>query len=486
MVAVCESSKDHATSQTRDASLRPLLWTLLLGGSVVSISNSALNPAIPVFMSVFSVDIVMGGWVLNAYVLAMSIGLMVSGYLSKHFVFKRIYILAMFGFMLGSVLGMLAESMTMVIAARAMQGISGGLIIPLSIGMLYQVYPKSKHGRVMALWGIVVMMALAFGPLLGAYLVEHFAWWTLFAVTLPLSVAVLLLSWRLPALVNDKYDVKKSQPARFDTLGFVGLLLWLLALMAWLSSLKTDAATSAANALQTGAIALAFMCAFVLWWRYEAKQSAPLINVRLFVQRTYLHTTLISITQTIGLMIGLLLLPIIVQDVMGSSALWTGAILMAATVVSSVTTHFAGRQVDKHGARTIGLIGIALGALSMLLLAASLYQPTLWLLFIVMSVQGIGVGLAYLPTTSVGLSSLDKSVVTEGAALNNISRRIVSTIVIALVTVYVAGRDAVSVVNQTVGALSTAAAIQDVFVVLAMVLLLTLFCAYRLPKHAAK
>ncbi|GAA0314218.1 MFS transporter [Psychrobacter aestuarii] len=482
MVAVCESSKDHAISQISDAPLRPLLWTLLLGGSVVSISNSALNPAIPVFMSVFSVDIVTGGWVLNAYVLAMSIGLMVSGYISKRFVFKRVYILAMFGFMLGSVLGMLAESMTMVIAARAMQGLSGGLIIPLSIGMLYQVYPKSKHGRVMALWGIVVMMALAFGPLLGAYLVEHFAWWTLFAVTLPLSVAVLLLSWRLPALVNDKDNAKKNQPARFDTLGFVGLLLWLLALMAWLSSLKTDAA----NALQTGAIALAFVFAFVLWWRYEAKQSTPLINVRLFVQRTYLHTTLISITQTIGLMIGLLLLPIIVQDVMGSSALWTGAILMAATVVSSVTTHFAGRQVDKHGARTIGLVGIALGALSMLLLAASLYQPTLWLLFIVMSVQGVGVGLAYLPTTSVGLSSLDKSVVTEGAALNNISRRIVSTIVITLVTVYVAGRDAVSVTHQTLGALTTAAAIQDVFVVLAVVLLSTLFCAYRLPKHAAQ
>ena len=78
-----------------------VLLTLLLGGTVISFSNSALNPAIPVFMSVFAVDIVMGGWVLNAYILSMSVGLMLSGYLNKQFAFKTVYLLAIIGFMLG-------------------------------------------------------------------------------------------------------------------------------------------------------------------------------------------------------------------------------------------------------------------------------------------------------------------------------------------------------------------------------------------------
>ena len=114
--------------------VRQVLFILLLGGTVVSFSNSALNPAIPVFMSVFDVDIIIAGWVLNAYMLSMSVGLMLSGYLNKRFAFKPVYSGAIVGFMLGSVLGMLAPSMAMVIVARAVQGLGGGLIIPLSIG----------------------------------------------------------------------------------------------------------------------------------------------------------------------------------------------------------------------------------------------------------------------------------------------------------------------------------------------------------------
>ena len=469
MMASLNSSQE-LTSNSR----HQVLLTLLLGGTVISFGNSALNPAIPIFMSVFDVDIVMGGWVLNAYVLSMSVGLMLSGYLHKEFAFKPVYLTAIIGFMLGSVIGMCAPSMTMVIVARAIQGLSGGLTIPLSIGMLYQIYPQHRHGRVMALWGIVIMMSLAFGPLIGAYLVEQFAWWTLFAVTLPLSAVVTLMVWRLLPNIGSPKASKT-----FDTIGFVSLLIWLLALMTWLSTLKTGFYTSLTSVIKTSLVAAMFLISFMVWWAYERRQSQPLLNVRLFRNTVYLHSTIISVTQTLGLMVGLLLLPILVQEIMGESALWTGVILMTATLMSSITTHFAGKRVDKHGARDIGILGIILSASSMLL-AWCLYQPTLWLLILIMSLQGVGVGLAYLPTTTVGFSSLAKEGVTEGAALNNISRRIVSTIFITLVTLYVAGRGAQLL--ATGSAQSVGTAIQEVFVILAVILFLTIFSARRLPK----
>ncbi|MGP5549931.1 MFS transporter [Psychrobacter namhaensis] len=470
MMASLNSSQE-LTSNSR----HQVLLTLLLGGTVISFGNSALNPAIPIFMSVFDVDIVMGGWVLNAYVLSMSVGLMLSGYLHKEFAFKPVYLTAIIGFMLGSVIGMCAPSMTMVIVARAIQGLSGGLTIPLSIGMLYQIYPQHRHGRVMALWGIVIMMSLAFGPLIGAYLVEQFAWWTLFAVTLPLSAVVTLMVWRLLPNIGSPKASKT-----FDTIGFVSLLIWLLALMTWLSTLKTGFYTSLTSVIKTSLVAAMFLISFMVWWAYERRQSQPLLNVRLFRNTVYLHSTIISVTQTLGLMVGLLLLPILVQEIMGESALWTGVILMTATLMSSITTHFAGKRVDKHGARDIGILGIILSASSMLLLAWCLYQPTLWLLMLIMSLQGVGVGLAYLPTTTVGFSSLAKEVVTEGAALNNISRRIVSTIFITLVTLYVAGRGAQLLATGSIQSVGTA--IQEVFVILAVILFLTIFSARRLPK----
>lgn len=472
MMPSLDSSHGLTEKQVRQVQL-----TLLFGGTVVSFSNSALNPAIPVFMSVFAVDIVMGGWVLNAYILSMSVGLMLSGYLNKQLAFKTLYSTAVLGFMLGSVIGMLAPSMMMVIVARAVQGFSGGLIIPLSIGMLYQIYPQHRHGRVMALWGIVIMMSLAFGPLLGAYLVEQFAWWTLFAITLPLSALVMVMVW---TLLPDVREPKARKP--FDIIGFFSLLVLLLALMIWLSTLKAGFHSSFARLLGTGLLAALFLLSFLGWWAYERQQSQPLLDVRLFNNKVYLHSTIISITQTLGLMVGLLLLPILIQEVMGESALWTGVILMISTLVSSITTHFAGKHVDRYGARTIGILGIMISALSMLMLAWCLYQPALWLLMAIMSVQGFGVGLAYLPTTTIGFSSLDKVVVTEGAALNNISRRIVSTIFITLVTVYVAGRGA-----QLLAAgnnLSVSTAIQEIVVILAVILFLTVFSARQLPKSA--
>ena len=458
-----------------DKQIQYVLLTLLLGGTVVSLSNSALNPAIPVFMSVFSVDIVMGGWVLNAYVLAMSIGLMLSGYLNKKYPFKHVYLVAIVGFMLGSIIGMLASSMGMVIAARAIQGLSGGLIIPLSMGMLYQIYPQHRHGRVMALWGIVVMMSLAFGPLVGAYLVEQFAWWTLFAVTLPLSAAVMMMAWRL---LPDRRP--SEQTSTFDTFGFMSLLVWLLALMLWLGTLKIDFQKGLFDIVILCSLTGGFLLSALVWWRYESNTLHPLLNVRLFNNTTYLHSTVISITQTLGLMLCLLLLPIIIQEIMGESALWTGVVLMVATLVASITTHYAGKTVDKSGARTIGIFGIVISALSTFMLAWCLYQPSLWLLMLVMSVRGVGVGLAYLPTTTVGFSSLPKEVVTEGAALNNIGRRIVSTVVITVATIYIEGRGTQLLsVGSSEG---MASAIQEVLIVIAVLLLLTLPSAYKLPR----
>lgn len=450
-----------------------VLFILLLGGTVVSFNNSALNPAIPVFMSVFDVDIIIAGWVLNAYMLSMSVGLMLSGYLNKRFAFKPVYSGAILGFMLGSVLGMLAPSMAMVIVARAVQGLGGGLIIPLSIGMLYQIYPQHKHGRVMALWGIFIMISLAFGPLIGAYLMEQFAWWTLFAATIPLSALVMVMVWLfLPQFRSPTIS------SSFDMVGFVSLLVWLLALMTWLNTLKADFQATLANVIGTGLLAILFSIFFVIWWVYERRQSQPLLNVHLFTNKIYLHSTIISVTQTLGL----LLLPILIQEVMGESTLWTGIILMTATLMSSITTHFSGKRVDRYGARGIGVLGIIISSSSMLMLAWCLYQPTLWVLMVVMSVQGVGVGLAYLPTTTVGFSSLSKEVVTEGAALNNISRRIVSTVFITLVTFYVAGRGAQLLANGSTQ--SIAAAIQEIFVMLAVTLFLTVFSARRLPKAA--
>ncbi|WP_227429413.1 MFS transporter [Psychrobacter sp. I-STPA6b] len=460
-----------------------VLYTLLLGGIVISFSNSALNPAIPIFMQVFNVDLVMGSWVLNAYVMAMSIGLMLSGYLSQKLSLKHLYLIGIAIFTAGSVVGALALNMPMVIIARVIQGFAGGIVIPLSIGVIYRMYPQNQHGRMMALWGIVIMMALAFGPLIGAYLVEKFAWWLLFASTIPLSViAILLAFWRLP----DSHS-ETTKPF-FDAIGFWWLLAWLVSLMLCINYLKSHSIASPTLLLTTLTVGSAvFLISGWFWWRYESRHSSALLNVNLFKNIIYRDSIIISVTQTLGLMLCLLLLPVVIQDIMKQSTLWTGVILMLSTLVASITTHFAGKVVDNHGARKIGMIGIAISAIATLLFVAVMLTRNMWLVLFIMCLRGVGVGLAYLPTTTVGLSSLSNIDVTEGAAVNNISRRIISTIFLVLVTLYIDTRQSYLMLGHDTSFANSAMiqVIQEGFLMVSILLLLTLPCAWRLPKTSS-
>ena len=469
-------SSTSNNSQLSDRQNHRVLVTLLFGGVVVSLNNSALNPAIPVFMTFFNVNIVMASWVLNAYMLGMSIGLMLSGYLSKRFVLKPTYSIAFGGFIIASIIGAQASSMAEVIAARAIQGICGGLIIPFSIGTIYQLYPENRHGRMMALWGIVIMLSLSIGPLFGAYLIEELSWQLVFSTSSVLSLVVLLMAWLLlPAT-----ELKNTEKP-FDLLGFISLFAWLVLLTTWLSRLSAKDLSGHSLLIHCAAL-IVFVYAGLRWWRYQNSHSNPIINVQLFRNHTYLHSTIISVTQTLGLMICLVLIPVIIQEIMEQSVIWTGVTLLIATLVTSITTHYAGKKVDQAGARSIGLVGIVISSLSTLLLAWCLYQPNLWILIFIVSLRGVGVGLSYLSTTSVGFSSLPKESVTEGAAINNISRRIASTLFIAITTVYIESRETQLQLN--LGNWATTQAMQEVFILVAIMLLLTLPSAHKLPKPA--
>ncbi len=467
-------AKSYDASSNVQPDTRRVLLVLLLGGVVVSLNNSALNPAVPIFMQLFNTDFVTGGWVLNGYMLAMSIGLMLAAYVKRIVGLKLAYVSSFLVFAIGSLLGALANSIDVVITARLIQGFCGGLIIPLSIGALYQTYPKDMHGRMMALWGIVIMMSLSFGPVFGAVITEYLSWHMLFIVPALLSVVVVLISSQMM-----QNPAPQDTKTTFDGVGFCMLALLVIGLSVWLSSLSSGNHDQASWDIL---IATAFIIVGVIWWRFERAHSNPVINVSLFSNSAYRHANVISVSQTIGLMACLLLLPIVIQTIMQLSPLWTGVTLLLATFAASITTHFAGKIVDQRGARTIGVVGIALSVIATLLLVWCLYQPTLCALIVVMILRAVGVGLSYIPTTSVGFSSLTKDQVTEGAAINNLCRRMATVLSISLITLYVDVRS----ISYRGAQDGLTVAIQDVFITLSLFLLLTIWSALKLPKTAAK
>ena len=450
----------------------PRAWVVvnvLLGTMTVSLNNSSLNPALPAFMQAFAIGPLMATWIVAAFMTSMGMTMPLTSFLSQRLGRRRLYLWGVALFIGGSLLGALADSIALVIAARVVQGIASGLMIPLSLAIIFSVYAKDERGRVTGLWGAAVMLAPAVGPLCGSLLLEWFSWRSLFLMNVPIGVVALLMGLAvLPA----------SEPAErkpFDLAGYLLIASGIGLLMIAISRLHHAAAL--ANPLNLGLLLVALLClaAFV---RLELRREAPLLNLRIFALRGYRLSVIIAVVQSVGMFECLVLLPLLVQTVLGYSAICTGLALLCTAVFASLFGRMGGSALDRHGPRRVVSIGLLLTGLSTLALGLLPANAAIGLVFALMMLRGAGLGLSYMPVTTAGLNALPEPMVTQGAAMNNISRRLVSSLGIVIASLWLEFRLVDGGVQAQAGLSS---AISEVFVVTGLLILLALPCAWRFP-----
>ncbi|PMY38622.1 MFS transporter [Pseudomonas sp. GW456-L14] len=450
----------------------PRAWVVvnvLLGTMTVSLNNSSLNPALPAFMQAFAIGPLMATWIVAAFMTSMGMTMPLTSFLSQRLGRRRLYLWGVALFIGGSLLGALADSIALVIAARVVQGIASGLMIPLSLAIIFAVYAKDERGRVTGLWGAAVMLAPAVGPLCGSLLLEWFSWRSLFLMNVPIGVVALLMGLAvLPA----------SEPAErkpFDLAGYLLIASGIGLLMIAISRLHHAAAL--ANPLNLGLLLVALLClsAFV---RLELRREAPLLNLRIFALRGYRLSVIIAVVQSVGMFECLVLLPLLVQTVLGYSAIWTGLALLCTAVFASLFGRMGGSALDRHGPRRVVSIGLLLTGLSTLALGLLPANAAIGLVFALMMLRGAGLGLSYMPVTTAGLNALPEPMVTQGAAMNNISRRLVSSLGIVIASLWLEFRLVDGGAQAQAGMSS---AISEVFVATGLLILLALPCAWRFP-----
>ncbi|MFC5695538.1 DHA2 family efflux MFS transporter permease subunit [Pseudomonas sp. GCM10022186] len=451
----------------------PRRWVVvnvLLGTLTVSLSNSSLNPALPAFMSVFGIGPLMATWIVAAFMTSMGMTMPLTSYLSQWVGRKRLYLWGVALFIGGSLLGALADSIALVITARVAQGIASGLMIPLSLAIIFSVYPKDERGRVTGLWGAAVMLAPAVGPLCGSLLLEWFSWRSLFLMNVPIGVLALLMGFAvLPA----------SEPAErkpFDLAGYLLIAAGVGLLM--IATGRLHHAEGLADPLNLGMLLVALLC-LVAFVRVELGREAPLLNLRIFALRGYRLSVIIAVVQSVGMFECLVLLPLLVQTVLGYSAIWTGLALLCTAAFASLFGRFGGNALDRHGPRTVVSLGLLLTGASTLALGLLEADAAIGLVFVLMMVRGAGLGLSYMPVTTAGLNALPEPMVTQGAAMNNISRRLVSALAIVIASLWLEFRLAAAGLEAQQAA--TPSAIGEVFVATGILILLALPCAWRFP-----
>ena len=417
-----------------------LKWAIVaaasLGALLEVIDTSIVNVALNDMQASLSATVSEIGWVVSGYAIANVILIPLSAWLGERFGTKNYFIFSLIGFTISSVVCGLSVNLSMMIAARIVQGLCGGGLLAKAQAILFTTFPPAEQGMAQAVFGLGVIVGPAIGPTLGGYLVDGPGWRWIFFVNLPVGIVATLIS--LYALPKDhKHSTRPTTGV--DWWGILFLIVAVGSLQTFLEEGQQDD-WFASSFITTLAIASAI--GFVLFiWR-ELSVRNPAVNLRVLQHRSLAAGSIFSGILGLGLYGTTFVIPIFAQGVLQFTATQTGLLLAPSALASAIAMMLMSRLTGKIDARLligIGAVGISL---SMFQLASitpqsgkdDLFYPLIW--------RGVFTIFMYLPLNLAALSSLPKSEIADGSGFFNLTRQMGGSIAIAALTTLLDNREA--------------------------------------------
>lgn len=401
----------------------PLL-ALILGTLMAMIDSTIVNVAIPTMITQFGATPDEIQWVVTVFLLVLGVVVPVSAWLGDRFGLTQVYVASLGLFTLGSALCGLSWSLPALVGFRVLQGVGGGLMMPLTMAIVYRIVPRDRIGTAMGFYGIAYAAGPALGPTLGGYLVQYVDWRAIFWVNVPLGI----LTMSLALAVLPRFPAQRR--AGFDTPGFVTSAAGLGLLFLALSEGQSWGWGSASIVL----LLVAGLWLLVLFTLIELQSPHPLIDVRLFRHTVFTLSILLVMICTIALYAADFFVPLFMQRIQGHGALATGLTLLPSGLAMAVFMPLAGRAYDRVGARvpvTIGMIGLVAASLLFNRLEYATAEAAIaaWMI-----VRNVALGIAWMPSATAGISVVPVPDISRASALNNICSRIASAMGLAVLT----------------------------------------------------
>lgn len=403
------------------------------------LDTSIVNVALPKMMSVFGVTQSDIEWVVTAYALVSGALVPVTGYLGDRFGYKRIFLIANVIFTLGSGLCGAAWSNDSMIVFRIIQAIGGGALMPISMAMIFRMFPPEKRGMAMGLFGIAIMFAPATGPTLSGYIVEYLDWRLIFTINVPIGI----IDFFLAAAVLTEFKAPVTQ--KFDLWGFLTSTTGLATLLYGIGKVS-EKGWGDSEVITFVTIGITCLTIFVF---IELLIEHPMLDLTLLKNSTYTLSLIISSIATLIMMGVLFLLPIFLQTLSGLSAIQTGLILLPQAIVSGIMMPIAGALFDKIGARLLAVIGLLFTALSLYLSSALDLNTAFSVLITWLVLRAIGMGLMMMPIQTAGMNTVPMHKMGQGTALSNTIRQISASFGIAWLALLYSDRRTFHVADLT-------------------------------------
>jgi MFS transporter, DHA2 family, multidrug resistance protein len=365
--------------------------------------------------------------VLTSYLVANAVILPASTWFSSFFGRKRFLIACTLVFTGASLLCGVATSMTMLVASRALQGLGGGAMQPLSQAILLESFPPSKRGAATALFGIAIVVAPILGPTLGGWLTDNWSWRWAFYINLPVGVlAFFLMSW----LVEDPPYIRAGRSGRIDGMGFALMTLFLGTLQIMLDK-GQDADWFSAVWLRWFAVISALsLIGFIvreLWTEH------PLVDLRVFKNRNFAVSCVLFGLFGMSLYALITLQPLFLQSLLGYTAFDSGLSVSPRGFGAFAALFFVGALVGRVDARLLAGIGFAVVGLSSFLLSRLNLQMAMGNIIPANMLQGFGVGCIFVPLTTLSVGTLRNEQIGNALGLQNLIRNIGGSIGLSVV-----------------------------------------------------
>ncbi|WP_371580364.1 MFS transporter [Streptomyces sp. NBC_01314] len=389
---------------------------------IVSLDNTVLNVALPSMQRDLNASLAGLQWTIDAYTLVLAALLMLAGSTADRIGRRRVFMAGLVVFTAGSVLCSLAPNLESLVAFRMVQAVGGSMLNPVAMSIITNTFTDPRErARAIGVWGGVVGISMAAGPIIGGVLVDSVGWRSIFWINLPVGLVALLLTWRY---VPESRAPKARRPDP------VGQLL-VIALLGSLTYAIIEAPTApVAETLALGGVALAALLALL---RYEPRREEPLIDLRFFRSAPFSGATVTAVSAFAALGGFLFLSTLYLQNVRGLDALHAGLWMLPMAFLCFVCAPVAGRLVGSRGPRLPLLVaGVAMTASGVLFAAfeAETANVTLVIGYILF---GLGFGFVNAPITNTAVSGMPRAQAGVAAAVASTSRQIGQTLGVAVI-----------------------------------------------------
>ncbi len=424
-----------SSTKTESTKIDPRVWrtvgTVLVGGLAALFDTTIVAVALHTLARDLHTSVATIQWVTTGYLLALGVAIPIAGWAQRVLGGKRLWMIALALFLVGSVLSSLAWSAESLIVFRVIQGVGGGLMLPLMSTLVVQAVGGEALGRVMSVVSLPAVLGPILGPVLGGLILQHLHWSWMFWVNVPFCVVGIVLA----AIV-----LPKDGPVRWASLDVVGFILMapgLVGVLWGLSNSSKAGGLGRADALWPLLIGVALLAAFVAW--ALRRKARALVDVRLLKHWPLASSSLLLFLSGITLYGAMLLLPLYFQELRGTSVLMAGLLLIPQGLGTLATRSIAGKLSDTMGARWLVLTGFLVVLIGTLPLAFAGNDTNYILLMVTLLVRGAGLGIVTVPLMALGFRGLERSEVPDASIITRIATQVGGSFGSAVLAVILTG-----------------------------------------------